>query len=268
MKVRPQLRLIRSLYGLVPLSGLVVGVVSLDVLNPLDGITLAIVVMVATAWGCSRAISRLCSRLLIRRAGELAAASRDPERMRAVFDDIADGYRVLGLPPDLYWRLASLTVLIEEERWSEARAEVRRIDLAAIANEMDMLNYCNNLAWLLAHDGAAAQAITVVEPALAQALASDKAVLVGYLHGTLGAALTLDGRHAAALAPLRRAIELGGPAADQAIRRYYLGSALFALGNYDDAHAAWQQARSEAPATRYGRLSADRLAAASPPVYR
>jgi tetratricopeptide (TPR) repeat protein len=213
---------------------------------------------------------RLRRRLLLRRNSELVASLHDPKRLRRVFDDVTDGYRALGLAPDLYWELMSALVLLQEERWSEARGVLEGIDPARIEAPADLVMYENNLAWALAQDGAPGEAAAVAQRALDRiSSASNQAsVHLASLNGTLGAALTLDGRHAAAIAPLRRAIDSGGLHPVQATRRYYLGAALLALGEVDEARKAWEQARAEAPSSRWGQLAAQRLATEMQPPYR
>jgi tetratricopeptide (TPR) repeat protein len=192
-----------------------------------------------------------------------------PKQMRAVFDDIADGYRALGLSPDLYLRQTSALVLLQEERWSEGRAALEAIELSSGEAPGEILMRDNNLAWALAHDGAPREAVALAERTRERADAqSSRALHVALLDGTLGAALTLDGQHAKALVSLRRAIAVGGSPGAQSVRHYYLGHALFALGETEEARRAWERARAEAPASSWARRATERLAAAVPAPYR
>ena len=129
----------------------------------------------------------------------------------------------------------------------------------------ERLNLDNLVAWVAAHAGQTARA---VEVARANADASSDARLRPYLLGTLGAALVLDGQPAAALVPLRESLALGGPRWAQAVRRYYLGEALAALGRFDEARAEWHEAVTIAPKSRWGRRARERLDAGAPSAYR
>ena len=154
--------------------------------------------------------------------------------------------------------------LSNQERWSEALALVGSIDREKVpASERP--THDNALAWLAAHAGETARA---VELARGAADASSDARTRPYLLGTLGTALVLDGQHAAALAPLREALALGGPRWAQAVRRQYRGEALAALGRLDEARAEWRQAVTIAPRSRWGRRAQARLEAGAPAAYR
>jgi tetratricopeptide (TPR) repeat protein len=247
---------------LIAVSGSIVSAPAAAVL------ALAIAGGVASGLGYPRLARRLQSGLLLRKNAQLNAAMYAPERLRAVFEDIADGYSALGLSPDFYLRQISALVLLQEERWSEARAALEATELARDVALSDLITHDNNLAWALAHDGAPREAVALAERTRERADAQSSNVNRSFLDGTLGAALTLDGQHAKALVSLRRAIAAGGSPGVQAVRYYYLGHAWFALGETEEAHRAWERARAEAPASSWARRATERLAAAVPAPYR
>jgi tetratricopeptide (TPR) repeat protein len=156
--------------------------------------------------------------------------------------------------------------LARQERWTEALGQWRSLDRARLAPAQRVL-LDNGVAWCLALTGATGEAVELARAAVAAEADAD-AKSRAYLHGTLGAALVLDGRHAEALAPLERALAAGGPRWAQAVRGYYLGCALSALGRVDEARAAWQRAADVAPATRYGHRAREQLAKAAAHAYR
>ena len=204
-------------------------------------------------------------RLLLRRNAQLNAAA-DP---RAVYDDIAEGYRLLGAPPDPYLQMIDAYTLLQAHRWSEGRARLEAMDRAGLSAPANLAAWENNLAWAMAHDGAAEEAIALADKARERAGALGlPASTRALFDGTWGAALTLAGRHTAALAPLERALEAGGRADAQAARHHYLGRALWALQRPDEARGHWQEAVRVGPKTRWAELAAARLSDPAPPAYR
>ena len=151
-----------------------------------------------------------------------------------------------------------------EQRYAEAVAVLGEIDRDTLpANERPV--HDNSVAWSCAHAGETARAVELARGAIE---AGSDARMRPYVLGTLGAALVLDGQPAAALAPLREALSLGGPRWAQAVRHYYLGNALAALGKLDDARAEWNESVTIAPKSRWGRRAQERLDAGPPAAYR
>jgi tetratricopeptide (TPR) repeat protein len=207
---------------------------------------------------------RLQCGLLLKKNSVLMSVQNDPKELRIVLSDIEDGYRALGLPPDLYLRLTSAWVLLEEERWSEARTALESIDSDDIEAPTDRSMYENNLAWAMAHGGDPEEAISIAERALAQD--SGSVILTGCLWGTLGAAQTMNCQHTEAVKSLRRAIELDDTPSSQGIRNYFLGNALHELGETTEAVEAWKLACAKAPG-QWRERAAGKVAS-SQPAYR
>ena len=224
-------------------------------------------------WKLSGAIiaQHWSARLLGRAHARLGAAFADASRMRTLYEDLAAAYRALDLSPDRSLRMQLGLLLIGEERWSEARAVMQELTPSSQWSLDETLTFENNLAWILAHDGAATEAVAQAERALARVARHPLQVrpeLVAYMHGTLGTALLLDGRPADAVPWLRRAIAAGGSDLARATRHYYLGTALAALAQLDDARQAWTKACTLAPTTRWAQLADRRLAEPEPAPYR
>lgn len=188
----------------------------------------------------------------------------DDETRRTLLAEEDEYYRRFVPRPEGFRLRLQARALAGEEKWSEAQAVIAQLDGVAVsANER--VHHDNLVAWIGAHAGEAALA---VERARANAAAPADASTRTFLLGTLGTSLVLDGQPAAALAPLRESIALGGPRWAQAVRRYYLGDALAALGRLDEARAEWHQAVAIAPQSRWGRRAQERLAAGAPAAYR
>jgi tetratricopeptide (TPR) repeat protein len=162
--------------------------------------------------------------------------------------------------------LLDAQALLLDERWAEARAALEQIDAARLPAGIRVSND-NNLAWALAHAGDPQRGAELAQATLTRAR-GDAPEMVSYCLGTLGAALVLAHRPAEALPSLQQALAEKHPLPRaQAVRGFYLGEALAALGRADEAHAAWQRALAAAPASRYGKRAAGRLGA-PPPPYR
>ena len=152
------------------------------------------------------------------------------------------------------------------ESWAEARAILGKIDRERL-QAGGRIRYDNLLAWALAHDGAAPDAVTLARTNCSRADLIEEDAR-SYLHGTLGVALFFAGDPIAAVAPLRTAIELGGPRWAQALRHYYLGEVLWAQSHIDEARAAWEKACALTPRGRWATRAREKLAAPLPPAYR
>ena len=223
-------------------------------------------------WALSRTVAqRWWARLVWRAQTRLAEAEADPSLMRRLFDDLAEAYRLTNRAPDWSLRMLSGLVLTAEERWSEARAALQDLAPASDRSLADTLIFENTVAWVLAHAGSTAEGVDKAEHTLARAAGHPLELepeLLGYLHGTLGAALFLDERPAAAIPSLRWAIATGGNDLAQATRYYYLGMARSALAEHDDARQALTRAHTLAPATRWARLADEQLSRAELAPYR
>ncbi|HEX8954402.1 MAG TPA: tetratricopeptide repeat protein [Polyangia bacterium] len=187
----------------------------------------------------------------------------DAARQRLV-DELDEYSRRFFPRVESYRARLRVRALAADEKWSEALESLRQMGDTAVGTN-ERVAHDNLVAWCCAHAGETAPAVGL---ARANAEAPADARMRPYLLGTLGAALILDGQHAAALAPLRDALALGGPRWAQAVRRYYLGEALAALGRFDEARAEWHQAVTIAPRSRWGRRAQERLADGAPAAYR
>ena len=233
-----------------------------------------IVVVLATLLTlvCWAVVQRLIlSQLFSRRyAGFLAALDSDPKPLRAAFDGMADVYEAVGMAPDFSLLLHSAVVLSQEQCWPEARRVLATIAPASLEKLANLMAYENNLAWVLAHDGAPDEAAALAERLLARLSESDPkhARLLRQACGTLGTALTLAGRPAEAIGALRRATDGGESAGAEIVRQYYLGLALRALGRADEARAAWLAAQRADATHPWAQLAAKRLSEDIPHAYR
>ncbi len=195
---------------------------------------------------------------------DAALADGDEDSRRRLLAETEEYYR--ALVPQAEQQLLRLRChgLAAEERWSEAQALLAQIDRARIPTA-ERVSHDNLVAWCCAHAGETARAVELAQAAMNAPVDAQRRP---YLLGTLGAALVLDGQPAAALTPLREALAAGGPRWAQAVRRYYLGEALAALGRLDEAQAEWRQAVTIAPRSRHGRRAQARLEAGAPAAYR
>src|SRR5262245_14536038 len=125
MTVRERLGLYRAGRGLLPpaLGIAVLGALLGAGADPVPAFVGAIAVLFVSERLYPRVVERRARvRLLQQMHARLLASLHDPRRAREVLDEIADGYRTLGVKPDLYLTLMSGVVLTVESRWAEARA--------------------------------------------------------------------------------------------------------------------------------------------------
>lgn len=256
-----------AFWPLVLTVDVALGVAGVLVGEPGLAFTLAIAATVALGFSWSR-LARPLIRRLERRHHRMLEAARDGGDATTAergYTELEEYYRAFA--PRTQWaEQMRATLLILQHRWAEARALLVAVDRSAMG-AAERLSLDNSLVWCLAHDGATAEAVELAERTCAAADAFPESQRA-YLHGTLGAALELDGRHGEALEPLRLALALGGPKWAQAVRSFYLGESLCALRRSDEARAAWQRAVDEAPASEWGQQAKKRLETATPSAYR
>jgi tetratricopeptide (TPR) repeat protein len=269
MRLRARVALIRGAFWplVIGCMAVVATTGSALELSPLSlvGLTSATAAAITLTW---RSLFRWWNVRALRRhreAFELARDADDESAFRRWYEEIEEYVRFFRLPEESL-QSARCYVLLNEERWAEARAALAALNRDKFTDATRVL-HANAMAWCLAHDGAAAEAVSLAESACASEAAARPADRP-YLHGTRGVALTLDGRYADALAPLQKALAAGGPAWAQAVRSYYLGQALFALARVDEARAAWERAAAESSQSRWARRAQQRLATAVPSAYR
>jgi tetratricopeptide (TPR) repeat protein len=231
------------------------------------GTFVAIVGAALTVTVSARPITRaLYQRLALQHQARMDAAIADGDdaTRRRLLDETDEYYRLYVRNSERMRLRLRASGLVSEERYAEALALAGELDVDKLpAGERPA--HANLVAWCCAHAGETARA---VELARATAAAPAPPRLKPYLLGTLGAALVLDRQPAAAVAPLREALALGGPRSAQVVRRLYLGDALAALGRLDEARAEWNEAVTIASKSRWGRRAQERLAAPVPAAYR
>jgi len=199
--------------------------------------------------------ARMCMRRLSR-----ALEREDTKQARRWLEHLPDFQTPYGRAFRL---IHEANILSVESKYGEARRVLDQI--AAAGPQMAILRE-NALAWCEAHDGVADAAVPRAEQAVERARLQYPA-LVPYCLGTLGAARVLAGRSGEAIEPLQKALAARKPPRAQAIRAYYLGEAYRAGNRVDDALAAYERARREAPQSRWAKKATDRiseLAQASP----
>jgi tetratricopeptide (TPR) repeat protein len=221
---------------------------------------------VAVAFSWRRLVRRVVQRFALDHQARIdeAISDGDDEVRRRLYDETDEYYRVYVKGSERQRTRLSCSVLSADERWTEALALLAPIDRDAMP-PAERVYHDNAVAWCSAHAGETARAVELARAAID---AGPGARMRPYLLGTLGAALVLDGQPAAALASLRERLALGGPRWAQAVRRYYLGEALAALGKLDEARAEWNGSVTIAPKSRWGRRAQQRLAAGAPAAYR
>jgi tetratricopeptide (TPR) repeat protein len=266
MRLRKRAALVRdAFWPLVLAVDAAVGLVLAGA--PAFALTLAIAATLALAVAWRRIAWRLNRSLLLRHQRMVNAALDvdDKTASQRGYEELEEFYRAFA--PRTQWaRQMRANGLLVQHRWSDARAVLESIDRATLT-PAEQASLDNNWAWLLAHDGATGEAVTLAERACAAASSLAERQRA-FFHGTLGVALSLDGRHAQALKPLTLALELGGPKWAQAVRSLYLGESLWALVRIDEARAAWQRAVDEAPASEWGQRARLRLDTAVANAYR
>ncbi|HJZ87469.1 MAG TPA: tetratricopeptide repeat protein [Polyangia bacterium] len=201
--------------------------------------------------------------VLVRRARqrmERAFLSEDIPGLRREVASLIDFFRDQPRVREAL-RLSEAVILALEEKFAEARAILESLDQSALG-EAQLPTVMNNLAWCMAHLGEADRAIELARTALARAEGRPPGH-IAYLLGTLGVAQVLAGQPAEAVEVLQKALGKGaGQPRPQAIRAYYLGEALRALGRSAEAQAAYERAVAEAPHSTYARRARERLQAA------
>jgi tetratricopeptide (TPR) repeat protein len=252
-----------AVVGSMTLAALVGLAVGLDGIV-LFGETVAVAAAATFSW-------RPMMRRLARRIGaqhialmEDAIADGDDETYRRLLVEMDEYYRVCIPRSERHRIRLRASGLTAEERYVEALAVLGEIDHDTVPAP-ERPGHDNSVAWSCAHAGETARAVELASAAVA---AVAEARMRPYCLGTLGTALVLDRQPNAALAPLREALALGGPRWAQAVRRYYLGEALAALGRYDEARAEWNESVTIAPKSRFGRRAQERLSAGPPAAYR
>jgi tetratricopeptide (TPR) repeat protein len=215
-------------------------------------------VYVAIPWAVlSARLYRRVSKLFVQRANQRllrAAESEDTAGLRAAIDDFSSA--VPAAHAAVFRAIYEVLPLLAEDRFREARTRYDQIDRARLPDWL-RATFDNNHAWLLAHTGDAERAVELARGLVAS---SPRQPLLPFALGTLGASLTLAGRHAEAIQALERSLALGGTARSQAIRRYYLGEALNGLHRFEEAHAAYEACA--AVASRYQARARERAARA------
>lgn len=145
--------------------------------------------------------------------------------------------------------------LLARKQWALGRDALAKVNPKALNGAYGIV-LRNNLAYATARSGDPATAIPMAESALAEAKETDASAIVPSVKGTLGIALTLDGRHEEALPLLEEAVRAGGEARSQNERLYWLGHAYRALGRSDDAVDAFTRSASfDGPSTEDARAA-------------
>src|SRR5262245_10396437 len=145
-------------------------------------------------------------------------------------------------------RMAEASAFVAEEKYAEARAVLEAIDQSILGEEA-LPTIQNNLAWCMAQLGETERAIELARAAVGRA-EGQSASTVANLLGTLGMCYVQAGRAEEAVPILQKALGRGAQANPpqphgQAIRAYYLGEALAALGRTGEAADAWRRAARE-----------------------
>jgi tetratricopeptide (TPR) repeat protein len=268
MTLRSRMALVRGSYWPVVFgSMLAIVVVGFATgIDPARVLAATIVVGLALAWMWPRSARYFLQRTVrdYQARVEAALADGDDETRNRLLDEIDEYYAGFGARFDRQRERMRASRLGGDERWSEALAVVEAMDRDQLP-AAERSGHDNALAWFCAHAGQTARAVEIARAAVA---APAHPRTRPYLLGTLGAALVLDGQHAAAVGPLREALASDGPRWTQTVRRYYLGIALAALGRLDEARAEWQKSVTIAPRSRWGRRAQERLDAGAPAAYR
>lgn len=268
MTLRSRVALVRGSYWpavvlsmtAIALAGLGVGLEGAR----LFGATAGVAMVVTVAW--RPVVRRLMQRLVLQHQARLDAAltDGDEEALRRYQEETDEYYVAFHARPERERLRLRSRVLAGEERYAEAAAILADVDRDALPPAERML-HDNQIAWCCAHGGETARAVELAR-GLVDGPADQR--MRSYVLGTLGAALVLDRQYAAAQAPLRDALALGGARWALAVRHYYLGEALAGLGRLDEARAEWEKSVTIAPKSRWGRRAQERLVAAVPAAYR
>jgi tetratricopeptide (TPR) repeat protein len=146
------------------------------------------------------------------------------------------------------------------ERFAEGRAKLAALEYDRLHPAFQLFRD-NDLAWAMAHDGAAHEALPLAERAVAAPLpAGVGAEMEGGRLSTLGVVQLKAGRADEARATLERALALGGSPRKMAARAFYLGEALLELGHREEAAAAYDRAVRAKHDSIYGKKAGAALA--------
>jgi tetratricopeptide (TPR) repeat protein len=203
--------------------------------------------------------ARLRRRLCLRLDARLTAPRHEVTELRSAFRDFADGYAALGLAADAHLCLWEAEVLLEEERFADARAVLVALDASVLTAAEDVLRHDQALVWALAHEGRFDAAAAIAS----RASLGDSAASAD-MHAAIGASLVLQRQYAAALVHLEIARAAG---ARPAASLFYLGVALIATGEQASAELARADLRVLAPRSRRARMLDDQ-ARHEPSPYR
>jgi hypothetical protein len=202
-------------------------------------------------------VRRWAAQRMVRRAfDELRAAmiAEDAAAARSTFEQLAHLRRWAG------WRsvldLHEASVLMAEQRWTAARTRLEAMDPARLP-WWAPAHYDAMLGMAMAKSGDTAAAVSVAQRALTHPVRMRRAER-GKLLLALGMVNVLAARPTEALATLDR-YDPPGDARLRAIRAFYRGEALRALGRTDDAARAYEAAVQGSPNTRHGRLAREQL---------
>jgi predicted Zn-dependent protease len=204
--------------------------------------------------------------VLVRRAQrqlERAFAADDLPALRSHLGELSDYFR--GQPRIRErLRLGSAQVAMAEERYAEARAILESLDQNVLGEEL-LPNIQSATAFCMTHLGETSAAVELARTAVGRVGGADDDRVADLL-GILGACLVQDGQPGDGVPILQKAIGRGaGQPRGQAVRAYYLGEGLQALGRSADARAAWERAVAAAPASRFAGRARERLAAPAGP---
>ncbi len=205
-------------------------------------------------------VRRIATKLVARRAFvrlKRFAQERRYAEARRLLADLRGVYAHSPLALE-HMRLHEGSLLAQEGRYAEAARVFEAIDRRRVGRGLPLL--LNNLAWCLVRTGKGPRALVLARESIA---AGDGGLSGGDLQacqlGTLGAALVTDGKPDEAIAPLERALACGGVPRHQAVRAFYLGEALHAVGREDEAVLAWQRAAKACPDDGVAVEAKDRL---------
>jgi tetratricopeptide (TPR) repeat protein len=207
--------------------------------------------------------------VLVRRASaRLAAAFRrgDTETARKVLHEIVAC--ASPTPGNLTAaRLTEASLLGVEGRHEQASRLLEAIDPAPLASLQRALLF-NNLAYARALAGRGDDAVDAAEKARRLCPPHADARTRARILGTLGIARVRAGQYDTGVALLVDVLQAGGTPRDQAVRAYFLGEGLRAIGRVIEARDAWKLGAREAPASEWGKRSAERLSAPQPAPFR
>jgi tetratricopeptide (TPR) repeat protein len=199
-------------------------------------------------------------RSLFRRRMRAVQEAIEAEDLAAADAAIAALSRSLRRPQgQLFLRLVRASLPLIVERFAEARAQIEAINCDGLHPALHVARD-NDLAWAMAHDGAALEALSLAERAATAAIPEAAAEVGAACVGTLGVVQLKAGRAAEARETLERALALGGSPRMMATRAFYLGEALQELGYREEAALAYDRAVRAKPDGIYGKKARAALA--------